>query len=888
VLRKSLFSRSVATRQMAVTGILLLLRTFKITTSRAVSQLSQSSGSLSQMAVDMQRGGGGGSTHDALCSELLGVLRRCFTLQAEVKVTLYHGLNDVVAKNPELCESVLELLYIHSVEAVGPGPELRLERALGEVEGGWRVVEPVGWFLHCAQMMVGRGQQLLGEENTENLDRLLALLEGMAEHYSNTDLADLEFEATDNFDRKTADGERRSLKADVLLTVYEALMEFVITHGGDSVPEKAALLLRLQQRHTGLGQVRTEAAARKVKGKKGKKAADDGKKDGEAAEKDAEKEPAAKRGRPAAGEAPQVTMPRHALSLKALSILLRSVLEDREPEHQAALTLLRADPAFPAWLVGTVSAKLEQTAGNLAVTGDEGPQSDILFRHLASLAASLFRHSVELEERVVTALLPACLALGPALQLCLTHFPRRRFALLTGLTDLEPGAATEDNLNPLLVEVMLSVLQQFALVLEARLELEQEEDGPRYMAALVTTFSLLLPELDDQEGVERVKALIARIKNSMNPEVLEPMVKLLFQLSRKVKTTDGLGTEVARAVHSLTGDMTPGSVLEPVADLPWLTRESQDAVLPVLLEHVERQLEVGDTAVGWCRGLAAAADTGPAQSKAEASVVILVTKQLNCCFELAKTDLAVGPNTDYLFKVLLKLFTVLDNLAKHFLARLAGKDKEKIAAERVVQAAHFDRMMSHMMDKQLTKRVYAMIQHLENKQNEKEGQAAAFRAAKKKVADPAAAKAKVLRDTKYIPNLILKIELLEKNLIKLGKKMSLKQGLIGGGKLTQARDFRIKISEDLERKLREDEDDDDDDDDEDEDQDEEEDSRLAPTGRSTLGDVTNMSGTGDEEAKSQEETVPGSPVLKKRKLKKKLQPTLSQMLTSSAEQSRDT
>ena len=84
VLRKALFSRAVASRQTAVTGILLLLRIFKIKTNHAVSQLSQSSGSLSQLAMDITQRGIGASSHDVLCSELLGVLKRCFTLQAEV------------------------------------------------------------------------------------------------------------------------------------------------------------------------------------------------------------------------------------------------------------------------------------------------------------------------------------------------------------------------------------------------------------------------------------------------------------------------------------------------------------------------------------------------------------------------------------------------------------------------------------------------------------------------------------------------------------------------------------------------------------------------------------------------------------------------------------
>ena len=84
ILRKALFSRAVASRQTAVTGIFLLLRTFKISTSHAVSQLSQSSGSFSQLAMDITQRGAGASSHDVLCSELLGILKRCFTLQAEV------------------------------------------------------------------------------------------------------------------------------------------------------------------------------------------------------------------------------------------------------------------------------------------------------------------------------------------------------------------------------------------------------------------------------------------------------------------------------------------------------------------------------------------------------------------------------------------------------------------------------------------------------------------------------------------------------------------------------------------------------------------------------------------------------------------------------------
>jgi hypothetical protein len=77
---------------VAVVGIFTLMKIFKISTTRGLSQLSQSSGSLSQLSVDVHRSSGGASlaaSNESLCSELLGVLRRCFALQPRVRLTLY-------------------------------------------------------------------------------------------------------------------------------------------------------------------------------------------------------------------------------------------------------------------------------------------------------------------------------------------------------------------------------------------------------------------------------------------------------------------------------------------------------------------------------------------------------------------------------------------------------------------------------------------------------------------------------------------------------------------------------------------------------------------------------------------------------------------------------
>jgi len=119
--------------------------------------------------------------------------------------------------------------------------------------------------------------------------------------------------------------------------------------------------------------------------------------------------------------------------------------------------------------------------------------------------------------------------------------------------------------------------------------------------------------------------------------------------------------------------------------------------------------------------------------------------------------------------------------------------------------------------------------------------------------------------------------------------MGLKDGLIAGGKLSQARDFKIRISEELERKLaRNDEENDGEEENEDEDEEDEDDSRLVPTGtgRSTLNDVTNTpSGRVNESSPE----IPSSPVLnksKRPKLKRKT-PTNSNQSGSITAQHRD-
>lgn len=118
VIRKALFSPRIETRRIAINGVLALLKNFKISSgiisSTSTQQiLSQSSSGLSQVVADVHCGKT--ISYEALCLELLGVLKRGFTQQVGVRMSLYQGLYDVVVRNPELCPKILQMLYQHAL-----------------------------------------------------------------------------------------------------------------------------------------------------------------------------------------------------------------------------------------------------------------------------------------------------------------------------------------------------------------------------------------------------------------------------------------------------------------------------------------------------------------------------------------------------------------------------------------------------------------------------------------------------------------------------------------------------------------------------------------------------------------------------------------------------
>lgn len=80
---------------MAACGFLKLLKNLRISSLTVLSQSNSSTSSysfLTQISLDCQaQQSASRFSNEALCLEVLGILRRCFIQQAEVREELYEG-----------------------------------------------------------------------------------------------------------------------------------------------------------------------------------------------------------------------------------------------------------------------------------------------------------------------------------------------------------------------------------------------------------------------------------------------------------------------------------------------------------------------------------------------------------------------------------------------------------------------------------------------------------------------------------------------------------------------------------------------------------------------------------------------------------------------------
>ena len=642
ILRKSLFSPNLETRRIAVIGVLQLLKYFRITSKLPITQLimSQSSSCLSQAVVNIHQGGS--MNNEALCLELMGVLKRGLSQQVGVRMILYQGIHDVVGRNPEICIGVLDMLYSHAIELKITNEDsanpIDVDSLISQKGNDVFVIEPVGWFLHCVQLMVGKANHIYGDEtmtpedvDTSSLIKLTDLLNRLVNIYSDgLDIMDLNFEKGADYSKATVTGRYNILRVETYKNIYEALMDYTIMHGAGVKEDKASLLVRLQGRHSeicelltkksGGGQDKTTNKGRHEKEKRKKAQAKD---------KDATVGNSELTQNKRDNSIPLIsfnTTPQHAFSLKAISNILHSILNDNTPSNHAAVSQLRSNLRFQAYFLKVALEKQHQLDKILNVSGD-GEANDFILKHLSTIASTLVKHcffNPEADERLLVQTLEC---FEKSLKLVNAHFQWNDSAINTFYSFIHNKPNTFDkssntNSTKNMSELIEKLVEKMSSFLESdENQVDEDLEGINRQIVIEHLLQILIflcKEIDalDPVGETAAKKVAQWIKAFMENcetkkiEILKLVLELFFVCHLRTESSDTtIIKSLAQEIHSKVGDVEALDVECP-QKFNFVTSETGEIIFHQTANYLEFSLESAECIITRCKQIAINRDCG--------------------------------------------------------------------------------------------------------------------------------------------------------------------------------------------------------------------------------------------------------------------------------------
>ncbi|KAK2494182.1 hypothetical protein MC885_001780, partial [Smutsia gigantea] len=235
VLRKAMFASQLDARKSAVAGFLLLLKNFKVLGSLSSSQCSQSIG-VSQVHVDVHSRYNS-VANETFCLEIMDSLRRCLSQQADVRLMLYEGFYDVLRRNSQLANSIMQTLLSQLKQFYEPKPDvlppLKLEACILTQGGQISLQEPLDYLLcciqHCLAWYKSKVMPLQQEEEEEDegfYQDLDDMLESITNRMIKSELEDFELDKSADFSQSSSVGIKNNICAFLVMGVCEVLIEY--------------------------------------------------------------------------------------------------------------------------------------------------------------------------------------------------------------------------------------------------------------------------------------------------------------------------------------------------------------------------------------------------------------------------------------------------------------------------------------------------------------------------------------------------------------------------------------------------------------------------------------------------------------------------------------
>ncbi|XP_042680083.1 Fanconi anemia group I protein isoform X2 [Centrocercus urophasianus] len=776
VLQKAIFSRQLDARKAAVAGFLLLLRNFKILGSLTSSQCSQAIGA-TQVQADVHACYNS-AANEAFCLEILGSLRRCLSQQADVRLMLYEGFYDVLRRNSQLASSIMETLLSQIKQYYLPQPDLlpplKLEGCIMAQGDQIFLQEPLAHLLCCIQHCLAwykstvhlcKGAEDEEEEEEEEVgfeQNFEEMLESVTRRMIKSELEDFELDKSADFSPSSGVGVKNNIYAIQVMGICEVLIEYNFNTGNFS-KNKFEDVLGLFTCYNKLSEILKEKAG-KNKSTLGNKIA------------------------------------RSFLSMAFVSTLLTALFRDNAQSHEESLAVLRSSTEFLRYAVSVALQKVQQLEETGQTDGPDGQNPDKMFQNLCKITrVLLWRYT-----SIPTAVEESGKKKGKSISLlCLEGLLRifntmqqlytARIPQFLQALDITDGDAEEADIN--VTEKAAFQIRQFQRSLVNQLSSSEDDFNSKETQLLITILSTLSKLLDpgSQQFLQFLTWTVKICKENALEDLscCKGLLTLLFSLHVLYKSPVSLLRELAQDIHACLGDIDQDVEIESRSHFAIVNvKTAAPTVCLLVLGQADKVLEEVDWLIKRLTilGSDTSEDSTQASNQTQAlekGVILQLGTLLTVFHELVQTALPAGSCVDSLLRSLSKTYTILTSLIKHYIqACRSTSNAVPGRLEKLVKLSG-----SH-----LTPQCYSFITYVQNIHSE--SLSFAEEKKKKKKEDETAAvstvMAKVLRETKPIPNLIFAIEQYEKFLIHLSKKS--KVNLMQYMKLSTSRDFRINAS----------------------------------------------------------------------------------------------
>ncbi|XP_077452606.1 Fanconi anemia group I protein [Stigmatopora argus] len=772
VLRKAMFSSQLDGRKSAVTGFLLLLKNFKVLGSMASSQCTQTVSS-SQIHVDVHSRYNA-AANEAFCLEILSSLRRCLGQQADVRLMLYEGFYDVLRRNSQLSSSIMQTLISQLKKCYEPEqdllPPVKLQPCITAHGEQIYLQEPLAHLVcctvHCLLWLknMRRSAKISAYESDDDDDdnedegyqsELQTMLESITKRMIKSEMEDFELDKSAEFSTVSNVGVKNNIHAVLVIGLYEVLIEYTF---GKANYSKSAFeeLLELFNRYHKLCEI--------LKEKSGK------------------------------GRQPANKTPRSLLSMGFTSTLLTVLFRDKSQSKEEALTVLRSSGEFVRYALCVAVQKIQQLGDTGITDGPGGQNSELTFRFLCEMTSVLmWRYTNVLsvaddpgkkEKRSSLSQLSLEGLLG-IFTVCHQRFPDKMTKLLSSIDNSEEDEEPEDA-----EQMIYSYIRQFQKALFAQLTGGEEESNSKEAQLLVNILSVLSLQLkpSSQEFVQMCSwtVKICKETNFEDSALCKGLLSLLFSLHVLWKSPVSLLLELCQDIHSNLGDIDEDVEVEKQSHFAIVNMKTATTAGLQVLSQIDKVLDEVDWLIGKKKSQMASDKPNPdettqptaQQGPTEKAVTLQLGTLLNALNELVQTALLLGNSTITLLRVLSRTYSLLTTLVKYYIQVCAGQSG--------VLPSRFEKLVK-LSGTHLTPQCYHFITYVQG--GESRG---GDKPKKKKNEVNTAATAKLLRQTKAIPNLIFSIEQYEKYLITLSKKS--KVNLMQYMKLSTSRDFRINAA----------------------------------------------------------------------------------------------